>query len=173
MEKRNLILYENNHYIISYKKIGAKWPKTAWKLQNHSIRVNPVSGSEYARVLNVYIPSVLKIVGYPYPKYVRIIQDLSNMREYRWICIHMPGYTRICVNMPKYAWMAFVLHFPIVIPCLIKRVVSHFNAHMKLDVIVWRNMSLFSWRNKTWFFSIAAGYIWLVFCFRLKCSSMI
>ena len=126
MEKRNLILYENDHYIISYKKIWAKWPKTAWKLQNHSIRVNPVSGSEYARVLNVYIPSVLKIVGYPYPKYVRIIQDLSNMREYRWICVHMPGYARIGVNIPKYALMAFVLHLPIVMPCLIKRVVSHF-----------------------------------------------
>ena len=31
--------------------------------------------------------------------------------------------------------MAFGLHFPIVIPCLLERVVTYFNVYKKLEVI--------------------------------------
>ena len=39
----------------------------------------------------------------------------------------MPDYTRICVNMAKSALMAFVLHVPIVIHCLLECLVTYFN----------------------------------------------
>ena len=48
-----------------------------------------------------------------------------------------------------------------------ERVVTYFNVYMKLEVIVGRNMRLFPSRDKT-FFSIVAGSIWFVFCFRLN-----
>ena len=39
--------------------------------------------------------------------------------------------------------MAFVLYFPIVIPCLLERVLTYFNAYTKLEVLVLRKMMLF------------------------------
>ena len=39
----------------------------------------------------------------------------------------MPEYTSICVNMAKSVCLNFVLHAPIVIPCLLKSVVAYFN----------------------------------------------
>ena len=39
----------------------------------------------------------------------------------------MSEYARIYVNMPKSARMAFVLYFPILIPCLLECVVTYFN----------------------------------------------
>ena len=66
-----------------------------------------------------------------------------------WIFLDMSEYTGICVNFPKFAWMAFVLYFPIVIPCLLESVVSYFNVYTKLEVLVWRKIRLFSSRHKT------------------------
>ena len=63
----------------------------------------------FDRVLNMPLP--LNIPGFWI--------CLSNS----WICL-MSQYTGIYVNMPKSAWMTFVLHFPIVIPCQPERVVT-------------------------------------------------
>ena len=75
----------------------------------------------------------------------------------------MSRYAWICGNMPTSAWLDLALHFPIVILCLLERVFTYFNVYTKLDVIVWRNMSLFSLRDKIWYFSIVAESIWFVF----------
>ena len=37
----------------------------------------------------------------------------------------MLDYARMCVNIPKSASMAFVLHVPIVIPCLLEYVFTY------------------------------------------------
>ena len=72
----------------------------------------------------------------------------ANMPEYAWLCLanlNMPGYVWICL---KYAWMAFVLYFPIVIPCLYESVGTYFNVYTKLEVLVWRKIRPFSWSHK-------------------------
>ena len=92
-------------------------------------------------------------------EYVWIIPEYAwIIPGYALICLNMPEYTETCVKTPKCAWMAFVLHFPIVIPWHLECVVTYFNVYKKLEVIVWRNISLIFWR---------AGYTWFVFCFRL------
>ena len=58
--------------------------------------------SEYARALNI-----------------QSLQRVLNMVDY--------AYVYICLNMPKSAWMAFVLHVPIAIPCLVECKVTYFN----------------------------------------------
>ena len=70
-----------------------------------------------------------------------------------WICLGMSEYAGICVNMPKSPLMAFVLYFPIVIPCLLEGVVTYFNVYTKLEVLFWMKMRLFSWRHAIWFSS--------------------
>ena len=50
----------------------------------------------------------------------------------------MPEYARMCLNMPKSAGMDFFCFiFPIVITCLLKRVVIYWNFYTKLQAIVW------------------------------------
>ena len=83
-------------------------------------------GSEYTRVLN--LPGFWIYQG---SEYVRIIQG----SEYAWLCLNV----WICVNMPKSIWMAFVLHCPIVIPCLLQHL-DLFQSFTKLEMIVWRNL---------------------------------
>ena len=81
----------------------------------------------------------------------------ANMPEYAWLCLanlNMPGYVWICL---KYAWMAFVLYFPIVIPCLYESVGTYFNVYTKLEVLVWRKIRLFSWSHKIRFFFFWGG----------------
>ena len=108
-------------------------------------------------------------------KYVRITQGseyawicLNNSwiclvtPEYAWIYLIMAENMEICVNMPKYAWLLFVLHFPITVfgylfQCLLKNGSYCLKEHE----------SVFRQR-KFDFFSIVAGSIWFVFCFRLK-----
>ena len=119
------------------------------------------SGSEYARVLNK--PGFWISHG---SEYVRVTQG----SEYAWICLIMSDwicldlskYAVICTNMPKSAWVAFVLYFPIVIPCLLERVVTYFNVYTKLEVLVWKKMRLFSWRHTIWFNSWMY-FIWFLF----------
>ena len=89
------------------------------------------------------------------------------MPDYVWIYLNIPEYTAICVNMPKSAWMAFVLHFPIVISCLLEHLIACFNVYMKLKVIVWRNTRLFLTRQNL-ISSVVAESIWFHFCFRLN-----
>ena len=117
-----------------------------------------LSGFEYGRFLN--IPRFWICLWFEY------------MPEF-WICpgyniLNMPEYAGKCVNVPKSAWMTFVLHFPIVIFCLYKTVVNYFNVYMKLEVIVWRNMRLVSWRDKIWFFLVVAWSICFILWFRLN-----
>ena len=77
-----------------------------------------------------------------------------------WICLIMPQYVwiyqgceyaGIYASKPKSTWMAFVLHFTIVISYLIEWVITYFKVYPKLEVIVSRNMRLLSWRDKIWF----------------------
>ena len=57
------------------------------------------------------------------PEYVWIVP------EYAWLCLNMPKYAGICANMPKSAWIASDLNFPIVISCLLERVITYFNVY--------------------------------------------
>ena len=67
------------------------------------------TGSEFAKVLNV--PGF-----WIYQRYTGfwICLNISGC-----ICLDMSEYAEIWMNMPKFAWMAFVLYFPIVINLLI------------------------------------------------------
>ena len=77
-----------------------------------------------------------------------------NMPDCVWTNLNMPGYAWICL---KYAWMAFVLYFLIVIPCLYQSVGTYFNVYSKLEVLVWRKIRLFSWSHKIRFFFFWGG----------------
>ena len=81
------------------------------------------------------------------------------MSQYAW-------FTRICV-ITKSAWMAFVLHLPIVISCLLKRMIIYFKDYTKLEVIVWMNMRLFLARKNLIFFIVGKS-TWYNFCFGLN-----
>ena len=72
-----------------------------------------------------------------------------------------------CWNIAKSTWTTFVLYVHIVIPCLLVRAVTY------LKFIVWRNIRLFSWRDKIWFFSIVVRGIWFAFCFTLNTFTFI
>ena len=85
------------------------------------------------------------------------------MSEYSQICRNMPE----CVNMSKSNWMAFVLHFLIVILCLLEHVVTYFNVYTKLEVIVWWNMRLLFEETKL-IFTVIAGSIWFNFYLKLN-----
>ena len=87
--------------------------------------------SEHARALNMS--------GLQSSKY--IWKCLNNS----WISLNVRRY----VNGTISAWMAFVLHFSIVIPCL---------KEPKTVFLKRRNFS----------FSIVPGSIWFAFCFRLN-----
>ena len=75
--------------------------------------------------------------------------------------LHMPQYAWLCLNMLEHA-RAFVLRLPIVIPCLLERVVAYFNVYKKN-----RRIGAIFWRERVWLFSVVAGSIWFVFYFRL------
>ena len=81
------------------------------------------------------------------------------MPDNGWMCQNIPEYTRICVNMSKSAWMAFILHFPIVIRCQFARVITYFNVYTILEVI-----GCFLDETKFDFFWLEV----FVFCFRLN-----
>ena len=118
-------------------------------------------GSEYTKVLNM--PLVLNIPGFwicqghTGSEYAWICLIMSD-----WICLDLSEYAAICSNMPKSAWMAFVLYFPIVNSCLLERVATYFNVYTKLEVLVWRKMTLFCWRHTIWFNS-CMYFIWFLF----------
>ena len=114
-------------------------------------------GSEYARVLNIPVflmclwvwichsYDVFRVLAIPGSEYNRVLNNARVtqgfeyawlIHEYTWLCLNMSDYAQICVNMPNFAWLAFVLHFLVVIPCLLERVVTCFNVYPKLEVIV-------------------------------------
>ena len=66
------------------------------------------------------------------------VLSMSGFRIYlnipdSWICLIMARYAAIFVNMPKSAWMTFVLHFPIVTPCLLESVITCFDVYCFLE----------------------------------------
>ena len=115
------------------------------------------SGYEFARVLNTRL--VLNLPGF------WICQGYTGfwicLIMSGWICLDMSEYAGIWVNVPKFAWIAFVLYIPIVIPCLLEGVITYFNVFTKLEVLVWMKMRLFSWRDSTWF-SSCKYFIWFL-----------
>ena len=124
-------------------------------------------GFEETRVLNK--PGFWIYQGSEYAsgsEFIRVTQGSEYawicLIMFGWICLDMPEYAGICVNMPKSAWIAFVLYFPIVIPCLLEGVVTYFNVFTKLEVLVWMKMRLFSWRDTIWF-SSCKYFIWFLF----------
>ena len=114
-------------------------------------------GSEYARVLNIPVfliclwvwichsYDVSRVLAIPGSEYDRVLNNARVtqgfeyawiIHEHTWLCLNMSDYAQICVNMPNFACLAFVLHFLVVIPCLLERVVTCFNVYPKLEVIV-------------------------------------
>ena len=75
----------------------------------------------FDRVLN--IKGFWTCESWNMPEYVWIVP------EYAWLCLNMPKYAGICANMPKSAWIASDLNFPIVISCLLERVITYFNVY--------------------------------------------
>ena len=129
----------------------------------------------YTRVLNM--PLVLNMPGFwIYQGYTGFIICLNNfwlylnMLDFVCICLNMPEYTRICINIPKSDWMAFVLHFPYgYITSQVVTAVTYLNVYRRLEVKVWRNMRLFSSRDKIWFFLLQLEVFHIFcFCFRLN-----
>ena len=126
---------------------------------------------EYTRVL--HIPLVLNMPGlwvYQSSEYVRVTQDWEyawlipeyawlclDMSEYAWICRYMREYAYICLNGFCFAFDHFSICFTI--PFLLEHVLIYLSVYRRPDVIVWRNMILFLWREKICFLSIAAGSI--------------
>ena len=112
------------------------------------------SGSEYARVPIMLL--VLNIQGFciyqnsEYAGYTRFQIYLNSI----WITLIIHEYVWICLNLLE----SFVLHFPIVILRVLKRVMTYFYVYTKIGITVWKNMRLFSGRDKIWFFSITAVF---------------
>ena len=75
------------------------------------------------------------------------------------IHLNMPEYAGICMSMHKYTWRAFV-NVPNV----------YLNAWLliSMKVIVWRNMRLFSWKDKIWFSYSSWKYLICLFDFQIK-----
>ena len=79
-----------------------------WTNQGHEY----VSGSEYARFLNKPGSWVSQVSEYTKVLNTRLVLNLPGF----WMYLNMPDmseYAGIWVNMPKFAWIAFVLYFPI------------------------------------------------------------
>ena len=98
-------------------------------------------GSEYARVTDGWKDSWI---------------GMSNS----WICLNMLEYARICMNLPKTAWMAFYVLVPLLIFCLLERVVNYFN-----EVYGVKELGYFLEEKKLNFFYVAR---WVIFCCRLN-----
>ena len=56
----------------------------------------------------------------------------------------MPASVTICANLLKSAWMTFVLLFPIIIPCLLERMVIYFKVYAKLEDVFLKRLIFFS-----------------------------
>ena len=88
-------------------------------------------------------------------EYARVTQGWEYaciILEYAWICLI---YVWICVNISEYAWICpnllewlllYIFPFPncFTVPCLLEHEITYLNVYRRLEVIVWRNMGLFS-----------------------------
>ena len=116
--------------ILAKHSIADVWQGSLNALGSVNIRNMPAfwiyQSPEYTRVLDMVL--VLNILGFWMYKSFNYARVIIQGSEYAWIYLNnfrtymiMPEYTRLCVNKAKCAWMAFLLHFPIVIPCLKKQ----------------------------------------------------
>ena len=132
------------------------------------------SGSHYLRVLNspgfwiclwfwmrqnFRYTRVLNLPGF------WICQSYTGFRiclNNSWICLNMPNYVWIWLNTPEYAWMYlnlpewllfYISPFPhmFTIPHQFEHVVTYLSLYRRLEVVVLRNIRLFSWRYKICF----------------------
>ena len=96
-----------------------------------------------------------------------------KMPDYVWICLKMQEYAGIRVNMPKSAWMTLILDI-LIFPFALQSP-SYFNRWL----LIWTSTedykhslkeheTVFFKIQNLFFFSIAAGNISFVFCFRLN-----
>ena len=104
--------------------------------------------------------------------------EYASVTQGNWICQNISGFVWICRNMSKYAWICrnlceelllYVSLFPHLFynPFLHEHVVTYLNVYKTLEVTVWRNMRLFSWRDTIWFVLSSWKYL-IVFYFRLN-----
>ena len=105
------------------------------------------SGFEYAEVLN--IPEFW--ICQSYTGFKICLNNTRIIPEHCWICLNMPVYVWICVNMPKFAWIGFSSFFHLFYNPFSTWTRGYLFEHI-LEVIVGRNMRLFSWRDKIWYF---------------------
>ena len=98
--------------------------------------------SEYTRVLNM--SRLHRVQNMP--------EKILNIPEYVWLCLNMSEYACICRNMCKYDSIClngFCFTFPhfsirFKTPTLLEDVVHYLNVYRRLEVIVWRNIRLFT-----------------------------
>ena len=57
-------------------------------------------------------------------------EKFLNIPDYIWICLNMSEYAGMCLNAAKL--VDFVLHFHIVITCLLERVVTYIKGYTKI-----------------------------------------
>ena len=129
-----------------------------WLYQGHEY----ASGSEYGRVLSKPGFWISQVSEYTKVLNMHLVMNLPGfwVHVWFWIC-QGSEYVRVTLGS-EYAWIAFVLYFPIVIPCLLEGVVTYFNVFTKLEVLFWMKMRLFSWRDTAWFSSFKY-FIWFLF----------
>ena len=122
------------------------------------------SGFEYARILN--IPEFWIYQGYTE---FRICLNNSwlrlNMPDYVCVCLNMPGYSRIYVNIPKSAWMT-CFPFPLWLHYTTRG--SLFEGLQESRGYSLKEHEAVFLKRQNLIFSIAAGCISFVFCFRLN-----
>ena len=81
----------------------------------------------------------------------------------------MSEYTGICVNFPKSARMAFVLYFPIVIPCLLESVVTYFNVYTRQNFLEDKKLDFFYSSCKYFISFFVLDLIFLQIRFQVWC----
>ena len=144
------------------------------------LRSEYVFVSEYARVLNitawkVSVFGVILVRIFSYSHWIGVslrIQSKCGKIRTRitpntdtFYAVYAPSFHCVMVlNMGVSEFLDFVLHFSIVISCLLKRVVSYFNVYTKLEVIVWSKIRLlyrgcFSEETKLVFFIRSWKYL--------------
>ena len=126
----------------------------------------PCQSCQYTQVLNIPGFSVwLWFWIFQGSEYFSFTQSSENAWIYlnnSWKGSNMSEYAGICANISKWTWIGFILHFLIVIHCLLEQVVIYFNVHKKLGT--WK--CLLEETNFHFFYS---SWKYVVFsCFRLK-----
>ena len=110
------------------------------------------SASQCARVLNIPGFWICFWFSICYAsEYARFTQG----PEYAWIILeYMPDCARICLNMSEYVWTCLKLPkwFLFYMSLLKSLVCLNMWLLISTKFIIWRNMKLFSWRDKFSFF---------------------